>query len=92
MGPHRGEKPLGRNGASVGQVLGQAIEATKSLDQQKLADYIRATEFSTIVGKVKFGKNGVVRGSVRSAISNFARLLMSPHKGVAMPCLRTIEK
>jgi len=40
------------------QVLGQAIEATKSLDQQKLADYMRATEFNTIVGKVKFGKNG----------------------------------
>ena len=40
------------------QVLGQAVEATKSLDQQKLADYIRATEFNTIVGKVKFGKNG----------------------------------
>jgi branched-chain amino acid transport system substrate-binding protein len=40
------------------QVLGQAIEATKGLDQQKVADYIRATEFSTIVGKVKFGKNG----------------------------------
>jgi branched-chain amino acid transport system substrate-binding protein len=43
---------------AVGQVLAQAIEATKGLDQQKLADYIRATEFNTIVGKVKFGKNG----------------------------------
>jgi branched-chain amino acid transport system substrate-binding protein len=40
------------------QVLGQAIEATKSLDQQKIADHIRKTEFNTIVGKVKFGKNG----------------------------------
>ena len=40
------------------QILGQAIEATKSVDQQKVADYIRATEFTTIVGKVKFGKNG----------------------------------
>jgi branched-chain amino acid transport system substrate-binding protein len=40
------------------QVLGQAVEATKGLDQQKLAAYIRATEFTTIVGKVKFGKNG----------------------------------
>jgi branched-chain amino acid transport system substrate-binding protein len=40
------------------QILGQAIEATKSLDQQKVADYIRATEFNTIVGKVKFGPNG----------------------------------
>ena len=43
---------------AVGQVLGQAVEAAKSLDQQKIADHIRATEFNTIVGKVKFGKNG----------------------------------
>src|SRR5580765_5222927 len=43
---------------ATGQVLDQAITATKGLDQQKLADYIRATEFSTIGGKIKFGKNG----------------------------------
>ncbi|HKA63481.1 MAG TPA: amino acid ABC transporter substrate-binding protein [Methylomirabilota bacterium] len=43
---------------ATGQVLAQAIEATKGLDQQKLADYIRNTEFTTIVGKIKFGKNG----------------------------------
>ncbi len=40
------------------QILGQAIEATKGLDQRKVADHIRSTEFSTIVGKVKFGQNG----------------------------------
>src|SRR5436853_5159305 len=40
------------------QILGRAIEATKSLDQQTVADYIRKTEFRTIVGKVKFGPNG----------------------------------
>jgi len=40
------------------QVLGQAVEGTKGLDQQKLADYIHATEFDTIVGKVKFGADG----------------------------------
>jgi branched-chain amino acid transport system substrate-binding protein len=43
---------------ATGQVLAQAIEATKGLDQQKMADYIRNTEFNTIVGKIKFGKNG----------------------------------
>jgi branched-chain amino acid transport system substrate-binding protein len=43
---------------AVGQVLAQAIETTRGLDQQKIADYIRATEFTTVVGKVKFGKNG----------------------------------
>src|SRR6266851_2898345 len=40
------------------QVLAQAVETTKGLDQQKIADYIRANEFGTIVGKIKFGKNG----------------------------------
>ncbi|HET7340382.1 MAG TPA: amino acid ABC transporter substrate-binding protein [Methylomirabilota bacterium] len=40
------------------QVLGQAVTATKSLDQAKLAEYIHANEFSTIVGKIRFGKNG----------------------------------
>ena len=40
------------------QVLGQAVEGTKGLDQQKIADYIRTNEFSTVVGKIKFGKNG----------------------------------
>jgi len=40
------------------QVLGQAVEATKSLDDQKLADYIRANTFKTVLGDVKFGKGG----------------------------------
>jgi branched-chain amino acid transport system substrate-binding protein len=40
------------------QVLGEAVEATKSLDQSKLSDYIHSHEFTTVVGKVKFGKNG----------------------------------
>jgi branched-chain amino acid transport system substrate-binding protein len=40
------------------EVLGQSVEATKSLDQAKLAAYMHKTAFDTIVGKVKFGKNG----------------------------------
>jgi len=40
------------------QVLGQAVEATKGLDQDKIADHIRKTTFETIVGSVKFGANG----------------------------------
>jgi len=39
-------------------VLGQAITATKSVDDAKLADYLRKTRFKTIVGDVSFGKNG----------------------------------
>ena len=40
------------------QVLGQSVEATKSLDQAKLAAYMHKTTFDTVAGKVKFGKNG----------------------------------
>jgi len=40
------------------QVLGEAVTATKGLDQQKIADYIRSHEFNTIVGKIRFGKDG----------------------------------
>jgi branched-chain amino acid transport system substrate-binding protein len=40
------------------QVVGDAVEGTKGLDQDKLAQYIHATEFNTIVGKVTFGPNG----------------------------------
>ena len=40
------------------QVLQQAIEATKSLDDQKLADYIRKNTFHTVLGDVKFGRGG----------------------------------
>src|SRR6266536_2382353 len=40
------------------QVLGEAIEATKSLNDDALADYIRTTKFTTVVGDVKFGDKG----------------------------------
>ncbi|HWP47672.1 MAG TPA: amino acid ABC transporter substrate-binding protein [Candidatus Limnocylindrales bacterium] len=40
------------------ELLGQAIEATQSLDQVTVGEYIRSHEFNTIVGKVKFAPNG----------------------------------
>jgi branched-chain amino acid transport system substrate-binding protein len=40
------------------QVLQQAVEGTKSLDDGKLGDYIRANTFKTVLGDVKFGKGG----------------------------------
>jgi branched-chain amino acid transport system substrate-binding protein len=40
------------------QVLGDAIEGTKGLDQDKIADFIRSHTFKTIVGDVTFGKDG----------------------------------
>jgi branched-chain amino acid transport system substrate-binding protein len=40
------------------QVLGQAVDAAKSLDQDKLADYLRRNTLRTVVGDIKFGPNG----------------------------------
>jgi len=40
------------------QVLGEAVENTKGLDQDKLAEYIRSHTFKTVVGDVTFGKKG----------------------------------
>jgi branched-chain amino acid transport system substrate-binding protein len=40
------------------QVLHQAVEATKMLDDAKLGDYIRANPFTTVVGEVRFGAEG----------------------------------
>lgn len=40
------------------QVLAEAVQATKSLDDGKLADYIRANTFKTVLGDVTFGSNG----------------------------------
>jgi branched-chain amino acid transport system substrate-binding protein len=40
------------------QILGDAVEGVKDLEQGKLADYIRSHPFNTIVGEISFGKDG----------------------------------
>jgi branched-chain amino acid transport system substrate-binding protein len=45
-------------GYAAGQVLAQAVEGTKSLDQNKLADYMHSHKFATIVGDIEYAKDG----------------------------------
>ncbi|MEJ0069624.1 MAG: amino acid ABC transporter substrate-binding protein [Pseudomonadota bacterium] len=40
------------------QILGDAITGAKTLDQDKVADYLRATTFKTIIGDISYGKDG----------------------------------
>jgi branched-chain amino acid transport system substrate-binding protein len=40
------------------QVLEQAVNATKSIEDAKLADYIGKNTFKTVIGDVKFGPGG----------------------------------
>lgn len=49
---------LGGWGYTYIQVLGQAIEGTKSTDDNKLADYLKKNTFKTVMGDIKFGANG----------------------------------
>ena len=57
-----GIDPLGYGfvpfGYAAGQVLAQAVEGAKSLDHQKLAQYMHTHSFSTVVGEVRFGADG----------------------------------
>ena len=45
-------------GYAAGQVLAQAVEGAKTLDNIKLADYIHANTFHTVVGDVAYTKDG----------------------------------
>jgi branched-chain amino acid transport system substrate-binding protein len=45
-------------GYAAGQVLAQAVENTRSLDQVKLAAYMHSHAFHTVVGEISFGKDG----------------------------------
>ena len=40
------------------QVLAEAVTATKSLDQDKLAAHMHEHTFKTVIGDIKFGENG----------------------------------
>jgi branched-chain amino acid transport system substrate-binding protein len=60
--PGYGVDPLGYAyspfGYAGGQVLPEAVQATGSLDQDKLAEYIHGHAFDTVVGKIAFGNDG----------------------------------
>ena len=43
---------------AIGQILEQAIAATKSLDQKLLARHLHGHEFNTIVGPISWGSDG----------------------------------
>jgi branched-chain amino acid transport system substrate-binding protein len=49
---------LGGWGYAYVQILGDAIKGAKSVDDDKLAAYLKANKFETIMGPVKFGAKG----------------------------------
>ncbi len=49
---------LGGWGYAYIELFGKAIQGVKSLDDGKIADYMHKTTFKTIMGDIKYGKNG----------------------------------
>ncbi len=49
---------LGTWGYAYAELLGKAVEATKSLNDDKIADYLRNNTVKTIMGDIKFGNKG----------------------------------
>jgi branched-chain amino acid transport system substrate-binding protein len=43
---------------AAGQILADAVTATKGFDHDKLAAYIHANKFSTVAGEIAYNKNG----------------------------------
>ena len=43
---------------AAGQILAKAVTDTKSLDDDKLADYIRGRTIETVIGPMSFGEDG----------------------------------
>jgi len=43
---------------AIGEMLEQAVNATKSIEDKVLADYLRKNEMKTIVGPIRFDANG----------------------------------
>lgn len=49
---------LGGWGYAQFQVLEQAIKGAKSIDDNKMADYLKKGTFKTVMGSIKYGKKG----------------------------------
>src|SRR5438094_1344285 len=77
---------------AIGQILEQASAATKTLDQKKLAAWLHANEVKTIVGPIRWDKNGewanprVVQAQFRGVADNNLDPWRKPGKqGVVYP-------
>ena len=75
---------------ATGQMIEQAVNATKTLDHKKLAEYMRKTEFQTIVGPIGFDKSGerakprMVQAQFRNIQDNNVDQFKAPGKQVVL--------
>ena len=75
---------------AIGQMLEQAVKATKSLDHKVLAAYIRKNEMKTIVGPIRYGPDGewatarVVQAQFRGVVDKDVEQFRQPGKQVVL--------
>jgi branched-chain amino acid transport system substrate-binding protein len=75
---------------AIGQMLEQAVTATKSLDHKTLANYLRTHEMKTIVGPIRYGPDGewanprVVQAQFRGVAANDMEQFRKPGKQVIL--------
>jgi branched-chain amino acid transport system substrate-binding protein len=72
------------------QIIGQAVETTKSLDQKTLAEHMHKTTFKTVVGDVTFGADGewaesrVIYTQAQGIVGNDLEQFKKPGKEVVI--------
>ncbi len=75
---------------AIGQILEQAVNAVKSLDQKKLAGWLHANEVKTVVGAIRWDKNGewakarVVQAQFRGIVDKDVEQFRQPGKQVVI--------
>jgi branched-chain amino acid transport system substrate-binding protein len=75
---------------AIGQMLEQAINATKGLDHKKLAQYLHRNELKTIVGPIRYGPDGewatprVVQAQFRGVVDKNVDQFRQPGKQVVL--------
>jgi branched-chain amino acid transport system substrate-binding protein len=75
---------------AIGQMLEQAVNATKSFDHKALAGWLRKSEVKTIVGPIRWDKNGewanprVVQAQFRGVADKDMEQFRSPSKQVVI--------
>jgi branched-chain amino acid transport system substrate-binding protein len=75
---------------AIGQMLEQAVNATKSLEHPKLAEYLRKSEMKTVVGPIRYDKMGewanprVVQAQFRGVVDKDIEQFRKPGKQVVI--------
>src|SRR5688572_17877159 len=75
---------------AIGQMIEQAVNGTKSLDQKTMAEYLRKNEMKTIVGSIRYDKTGewanprVVQAQFRGVVDKDVEQFRKPGKQVVI--------